>query len=271
MSRPQLCEPDVSEKTDKYKGHKRTDVCEQIPPECLPQVDHLVTEDDEPVDSIFSERQQRLLVESLYASWKPERSFVALANVGLFYKMNEPALVPDVLLSLDVTLPENVWLKYNRSYFIWEYGKPPEVVVEVVSNVKGKEDESKLLDYEKIGIAFYVIYDPEEHLKKGLLRTYELQGGFYQIKETTWLEKLGLGLTLWQGTYEGMEAVWLRWCDSSGQILLTGEERAEQEQKKAEQERQRAEQERLRAEKERLKAERLAARLRALGEEMDDE
>jgi len=47
----------------------------------------LVTEDDTPVDNIFSERQQRLLTEPLYATAQfpgGERPFIALANVGLF-------------------------------------------------------------------------------------------------------------------------------------------------------------------------------------------
>ena len=37
----------------------------------LPVVEtaHLITEDDEPVDNLFSEKQQRLLTESLYTSW----------------------------------------------------------------------------------------------------------------------------------------------------------------------------------------------------------
>ncbi len=34
-------------------------------------VKNLVTEDDEPVDSIFSAQQQRLLVQSLYSGWTP--------------------------------------------------------------------------------------------------------------------------------------------------------------------------------------------------------
>ncbi len=40
---------------------------EEIP---RPDLSHLITEDDEPVDNWFQERQQRLLPESLYASWK---------------------------------------------------------------------------------------------------------------------------------------------------------------------------------------------------------
>lgn len=64
-----------------------------------------------------------------------------------------------------------------------------------------------------------------------------------------------LGLRLWDGVFEGKQARWLRWCDAKGQLLLTGDERAELERQRAEQERQRAE--------------RLAARLRALGEDPD--
>lgn len=41
-----------------------------IPPEFLPRVDDLVTEDDTPVDNIFSAKQHRLLVEPLYSSWR---------------------------------------------------------------------------------------------------------------------------------------------------------------------------------------------------------
>ncbi|MGB8703194.1 MAG: Uma2 family endonuclease, partial [Thermosynechococcaceae cyanobacterium] len=51
---------------------------------------------------------------------------------------------------------------------------------------------------------------------------------------------------------------WLRWWDSDGNLLLTGEERAEQEE-------QRTEQEKQRAEKERQRADRLAAKLREMG------
>ena len=38
----------------------------ELPPELVPCVDDLVTEDDTPKDSLFSEKQQRLLIESLY-------------------------------------------------------------------------------------------------------------------------------------------------------------------------------------------------------------
>ncbi len=96
--------------------------------------DRIVTEDDEAVDNLFSEKQQRLLARSLNAGWKPGRPFMAFANVGLFYGLDLPPVVPDMFLSMDVVPPKDVWIKKHRSYFSWIYGKQPEVAVEIVSN-----------------------------------------------------------------------------------------------------------------------------------------
>ncbi len=50
-------------------------------------------EDDAPLDNWFQERQLRLLPESLYSSWAIERPFLVAANVGLFHKLSEQAVV----------------------------------------------------------------------------------------------------------------------------------------------------------------------------------
>lgn len=223
----------------------------------VPELDisHLVTEDDTPVDNIFSEKQQRLSTEPLYSTWEgppgEARPFAAMANVGLFYDVEEPAVIPDVLLSLDVRLPEDLWEKKHRSYFMWEYGKPPEVVIEIVSNRKGEELGKKRRLYARLGVAYYVVFDPAHQLSDDTLRVYERRGAQYMLKSDLWLPEVGLGLTLWVGEYEGQYQEWLRWCDADGHLILTGAERAQQEAQRAEQEAQRAE--------------RLAAQLRALG------
>ena len=134
---------------------------EPVPP-VRPCLDHVVTEDDVPVDNIFSEKQQRLLTEPLYSSWDPGRLFLATANVGLFYAVRQPPLVPDMLLSLDVEIPGDWLAKEHRSYFLWEFGKAPEAVVEIVSNTEGGETTDKMLKYAQIGILYYVIHDPFE-------------------------------------------------------------------------------------------------------------
>ena len=105
-------------------------------------IESLVTEDDTPVDNMPSEKQQRLLTEPLYSSWAGPgggRTFLAAANVGVFAEARNPAIVPDVFLSLDVQVADNWWDKRHRSYFVWEFGKPPELVVEIVSNREGNE------------------------------------------------------------------------------------------------------------------------------------
>jgi hypothetical protein len=79
----------------------------------------LVTEDETPVDNIASEKQQRLLTEPLYSSWAGPgvgRTFLATANVGVFYHPRKSPIVPDVLVSLDVRVANNWWEKRHRIY-----------------------------------------------------------------------------------------------------------------------------------------------------------
>jgi hypothetical protein len=263
-----------------------------LPPELWPEVEHLVTEDDTPVDNIFSEKQQRLLTESLYSSWAGPgegRPFLALANVGLFFAVGQPPLVPDVLLSLGVRAPADLWPKAHRSYFVWMYGKPPDVVIEVVSNRKGGEDSDKLATYAWISIPYYVIFDPEQQLSEQVLRVYELRGGSYAPLDANWLPNVGLGLTLWPGVYADAEETWLRWCYQDGTLIPTGaeqriareqaEQRASDVEQQAAEERtarqqaeqrasdaeQQASEERTAREQAEERAARLAARLRELG------
>ncbi len=214
-------------------------------------ISHIITEDDEPVDNIFSAKQQRLLVEPLYSSWQPQRAFLADSNIGIFRALRQPPIVPDMFLSMDVQVADDWFAQENRSYFLWEYGKPPELVVEIVSNKKGEELTRKLYDYAHISAGYYVIYDPQLLLQDTPVTVRGLYASSYILRQDTKLPNLDLSLMLWEGQFEGLSRQWLRWCDSAGNLIPTGAERAEQERQRAEQERQRAD--------------RLAAQLRALG------
>lgn len=199
-----------------------------------PDVTHLTIEDDTPVDNLISEKQQRLLTEPLYsnASVFEPRSFLLAANVGVFYAVRQPAIVPDVFLSLDVEVPQDWTQKKNRTYLVWEFGKPPDVAIEIVSNKEGNELGSKLIDYARIGISYYVVFDPLQQLGAIPLRVFERQGSRYQ-ETSNWLEQIGIGLTLWNGVFEGKQDQWLRWCDRDQVVVPTGAERAEQERQRA--------------------------------------
>lgn len=229
------------------------------------QVAQLVTEDDTPVDNPFSEKQQRLLVETLYTGWTPppnaahpagERVFWSAANVALFLGFRQPPVVPDVFLSLDVAAPGDQ--HEIKSYFYWEFGKAPEVAVEIVSNTKGGELSNKLLDYERLGVRYYIVYDPDHHLSDEALQVFTLHGASYQRLAQPWLPEVGLGVTLWRGVYENVGDTYLRWVDQAGNLLPTGNERAAREAERAAREAERAAREAERAE-------RLAAKLRELG------
>jgi len=159
-------------------------------------------------------------------------------------------------------MPRDWSQKQNRSYFVWEFGKTREVAIEIVSNRKGKELGAKKDDYARIGVAYYAVFDPlqqiqePEQMNGALLRVYALFAGKYvELKEPSWLETVGLGLTLWSGTFEDQPGLWLRWCDNPGQVIPTGGESSDLERQKAESERQ--------------KAARLAERLREMGVDPD--
>ncbi len=197
-------------------------------------ISHVVIEDDTPVDNFQSEKQQRLLVEPLYSSWLPGVSFIAAANVGLFYALKQDPIVPDAFLSLNIQMPADWSQKQNRSYFVWEFGKVPEVCVEIVSNRKGNELDAKKDDYARIGVAYYVVFDPlqqiqrENELDGNLLKVWVLTAGQYvEMSEPFWMKTIGLGLTVWTGEFEGQQSTWLRWCDRDGRIIPTGAERAD--------------------------------------------
>ena len=231
---------------------KKGDAMSPSTPSVITDIEALVTEDDTPVDNMPSEKQQRLLTEPLYSSWPGPgagRSFLAAANVGVFHQARNPAIVPDVFLSLDVQVAENWWDKAHRSYFVWEFGKPPDLVVEIVSNRKGRETGRKRRAYARMGVGYYVIHDPLRQVMPEVLSVYRLRDADYERQASPRFPLLKLGLMLWDGVFEGVRSTWLRWMDEHDVLIPTGKERAEQVEHLLAEERQRADQERQRAER----------------------
>ncbi len=247
-----------------------------VPPELIPNLDALVIEDGAAVDGVFSERQMRLLTRPLFASWPgpgARRPFAVLANVGLFNVSDEPPLVPDVMLSLDVAWPSNLHVRENLSYFVWLRHRGPEAVIEIVSNREGGEGDRKMRDYERFHIPYHVVFDPDNLLGSGRVRVHVLHGTTYQLlPEPWWFPDVGLGLTEWEGAWEGSQNTWLRGCDRQGQVIPSGEERAvqadqraDQAERAADQAKQGANEAKRHAEQAEEALERLRAHLRSLG------
>ena len=212
-----------------------------------------------------------MLVESLLANWAGPPGggpWIADANVGLFSIATEPGIVPDAVVSVGVEHGD-IAAEEQRSYFLWVKGKPPEVVVEVVSDDEGGEEGAKLLKYAAMRIGYYVVFDPGHDLGDEDLRVYVCERGRFVRTKLTHFVEVGLGVCLWDGEYEGLTARWLRWCDRGGRPIPTGKEAKEEQSRRADAEARRASaaEERASAAEEKFRL--LAERLRQLGVDPD--
>ncbi|NEU71312.1 Uma2 family endonuclease [Hassallia byssoidea VB512170] len=214
--------------------------------------------------------QSILLTDSITPVLKqlhPEGQYCIGQDLGIYWRLTDPpekgAEAPDWFYVGNV--PPLLDGLTRRSYVLWREHIAPSIALEFVSGDGSEERDKtpwtgKFWIYEQvIHPAFYGIYE----VKKASVEVYKLIGGQYQLLTANErghypIAPLGVELGIWQGEYQNAELPWLRWWDLQGNLLLSGEERAEQESQRAEQESQRAEQERQRAD-------RLTAQLRSLG------
>ncbi len=192
-----------------------------VPPKAMPNVKDIVIQDDTPVDNIYVEKQQRLLTEPLYTSWRGpgrRKPFLALANVGLFFNPKDPPLVPGRHAGRGRGRQEgDPSQKENNTYFVWTRGKVPDLIIEIVSDRRGGEQTHKMRKYATWAFPYYVIFDPGEVLLDGVLRAFGLNRRKYEPAEPAFFEEVGLGLKLWQGAYEEWTTRWLRLVRRQGQ------------------------------------------------------
>ena len=270
------------------------------PKEVLPTMYDLPSEDpEEPgLPDEFHDLQPQFLRETFRPpSHPPDQVFVA-SDLNLYYDPRHPLWYKRPDWFAVVGIPRLYEQRELRlSYVIWQEGVDPSVVVELLSPGTEKEDLGQTLRdvnqpptkwevYEQIlRVPYYIVFNrysnqlqafqnlagryQELNLTKSTKRT-EVPSGRTLTQSQLWLPELGLGLGLWQGEYEGIEGLWMRWRDVEGKWIPTSAERAEQERQQVEQERQRADQAELQLEIERQRVEQLAARLRELGLNPDE-
>lgn len=236
---------------------------------------------DDPVDNNLQPLLATALRESLELAGLILETHIVATNFGLCATVEGKTIVkaPDwVWVRETYSIPEG---KIRRSYTPHVEGSIPLVVMEFISHTDGGEYSinphypcGKWYFYEQIlQVPIYAIFHPET----GELELYRLGSDGYRRQEPDennhyWLTEVGLSLGVWHGKRSGMTANWLRWWDSSGNLLFWGKELLEQEQQRVELENQRAEQERQRAEQvtaeleqERNSKQLFAAKLRELG------
>jgi len=202
-----------------------------------------------------------------------------LPTWGFFSSVIEAPMVPDEFVSFDVEPRPNLRTKENCAYFMWDFRKPPEVVVELAPEHDLAETGQRMERYARIGVSFYVNYDPLTRGQLDAVQTYKLHGSNYVLQQSNLLGEIGLQLIEWKGDFERWNRTWIRWATASGELIPTSQERAERRAKIAEEERGRAEREmhradqaryradhaKQRADQERIRANALAEKLRQLG------
>ncbi len=251
----------------------------------LPTMYDLPSEDPEEsgLPDEFHPAQSQLLRETFQSGLVSAEHIFIGTDINLYYDSRYTQWYerPDWFLVLgaarSATVEEMRW-----SYVIWQESVAPFLVVELLS--PGTEDEdlgqtlrtlgkppTKWEVYERIlRVPYYALFDRVENQ----LRVFKLDVSHYEelnLTETrVWFKEVGLGLGVWEGSYQGTQGKWLRWYNSENIWTPTPMEQAEQERSRAEQERSRAEQVESQFEKERLRSQRLMEQLRSLGVDLDE-
>ncbi|NET61180.1 MAG: Uma2 family endonuclease [Symploca sp. SIO2E6] len=264
----------------------------------LPTSEELPCSDETPVDNELQNLIPNLLLYILAFIW-PERQDwffgVDMAIYYLYQGKRQPAVTPDGFLSIGV--PRCSSEKGRLSYVLWEEDDiPPLLALEIVSKHYNDEYEEKKEKYIKLGVKYYLIYNPN-HSQRGKHQPFELyrleQGRYIlQTTEPYWIPEIGLGIGRGKITHVGWGREWLLWYDQEGHAYALPEEvvkterqligklrqqaeqqrqLAEQEHQRAEQMRQELEQERQRSEQESQRAEQEHQRAEQMRQELEQE
>jgi Uma2 family endonuclease len=196
---------------------------------------------DEPVDNISQPAIAFALTESLELARLIQPQILIGTNFGICATIDGKLVIkaPDwfYIPSVLPTVPPN---QNRRSYTPKLEGEIPAIVMEFLSETEGSEysikakyPPGKWYYYERIlQVPIYVIFEPEA----GWVEVYQLSAsGQYELQQPNqdrlyWIASIGLFLGIWQGAKVNRTGYWLRWWDETGQLLLWGAERLQQEQ-----------------------------------------
>lgn len=205
----------------------------------------------------FQEHPQSLILTDsigvILQQRHPDGNYAIGQGCGIYWRETEPpekgAEAPDWFYVPNV--PPLVNGEIRRSYVLWREFMAPWIAIEFASGDGSEERDATPLSvtaegkttkpgkfwvYEQIiRIPYYAIYE----IKSSNLEVYHLSDFAYQKIEQNQrnhypISALGVELGLWEGSYQNQTQLWLRWWDSEGNLLLIGDERAEQERRRAE-------------------------------------
>ncbi|NJN31282.1 MAG: Uma2 family endonuclease [Synechococcales cyanobacterium RM1_1_8] len=256
----------------------------------LPSSAELPCSDDTPVDNEDQNLLPNYLLFLLQRIWADRQDWFFAVDMAVYHTTGanpRVPVVPDAFLSIGVDRKKNG--ESRLSYVMWEENEtPPILVIEMVSQTPGGEYDKKLEIYRKLGVLYYVIYNPKywQRDRHQPFEVYQLVNDTYQLQlgEPFWMSEVGLGIGRREFVLGGFAQEGLRWFDQQatpywdeGELLVQSQQQQaqmEQARQQAEQARQQAEQaqqqeQEIRQQVEQDKA-RLAAKLRSLGFDPND-
>ncbi len=189
---------------------------------------------DDETGGFAADKTLRLLVSALYASWRTADGapFLAATRVAVSSggeKASQAIVaVPDLLLAAGVAPADAWWKPVHRAYRLARFGKPPDVVLDILTRAADRPEThaARHQAYERLAIPYRAVYDPCQLVSAQPITVFERQGERLVARSDARLPRLGLGLTIWRGRFEGRDDEWLRWTDADGRPLATGDELA---------------------------------------------
>ncbi|MGJ5633952.1 Uma2 family endonuclease [Nostoc sp. CALU 1950] len=231
----------------------------------------LIFDDGEPLESNRHRIAMNVLIRSLQQAWADRNDFFAGGNMFIYYSStqvrNRDFRGPDLFAVLNVDGNNS-----RQGWVVWEEnGRYPDVIVELMSPSTAAIDKGikKNLYEQTFRTSDYFVYDPfDPNSLQGwhLDDNQQYQPLTQNERGWLWCKRLGLWLGTSEGTIDRETAVWLRFYDVAGNLVLLPEEAAIAQADAAVSQAQSAA---AREEAAIAQASRLAARLRELGENPD--
>jgi Uma2 family endonuclease len=199
----------------------------------LPTSAELPCSDDTPVDNENQNLLPNILLFLLKFIWAKRDDWFFGVDMGVYHTTGVSPLVPvvpDGFLSLGVERHKDG--ESRKSYVVWEEREiAPIFALEIVSLTYGGEYDTKAALYAKLGVLYYVVYNPQywQRDHRQPFELYRLINGSYQLQigEPFWMPEIGLGIgrSPYQDGNRTMDALY--WYDQQGTRYLTPEEQLE--------------------------------------------
>lgn len=129
----------------------------------LPTSDELPCSDDIPVDNEDQNFIPNFLLFLLEFIWANRKDWFWGVDMGVYHTTGvspQVPIVPDGFLSLGVERRKGNTSR--KSYLVWEENNiAPIFVLEIVSLTYGGEYDTKMRIYAKLGVLYYVVYNPD--------------------------------------------------------------------------------------------------------------